>query len=93
MKKVGNINNLPIVQGRNNEIKNQIKAEINIDGTLSFKKRNSLGELTPLTYIDIQGNNAKSRRKVGELFNKPLISSPTHLLKKKEILVQKLNEG
>lgn len=93
MKKVGNINNLPIVQGRNNEIKNQIKAEINIDGTLSFKKRNSLGELTPLTYINIQGNNAKSRRKVGELFNKPLISSPTHLLKKKEILVQKSNEG
>ena len=93
MKKVGNINNIPIVQGRNNEIKNQIKAEINIDGTLSFKKRNSLGELTPLTYIDIQGNNAKSRRKVGELFNKPLISSPTHLLKKKEILVQKSNEG
>ena len=92
MKKVGNINNIPIVQGRNNEIKNQIKAEINIDGTLSFKKRNSLGELTPLTYIDIQGNNAKSRRKVGELFNKPLISSPTHLLKKKEILVQKSNE-
>ena len=93
MKKVGNINNIPIVQGRNNEIKNQIKAEINIDGTLSFKKRNSLGELTPLTYIDIQGNNAKSRRKVGELFNKSLISSPTHLLKKKEILVQKSNEG
>ena len=93
MKKVGNINNIPIIQGRNNEIKNQIKAEINIDGTLSFKKRNSLGELTPLTYIDIQGNNAKSRRKVGELFNKPLISSPTHLLKKKEILVQKSNEG
>ena len=92
MKKVGNISNIPIVQGRNNEIKNQIKAEINIDGTLSFKKRNSLGELTPLTYIDIQGNNAKSRRKVGELFNKPLISSPTHLLKKKEILVQKSNE-
>lgn len=93
MKKVGNINNIPIVQGRNNEIKNQIKAEINIDGTLSFKKRNSLGELTPLTYINVQGNNAKSRRKVGELFNKPLISSPTHLLKKKEILVQKSNEG
>ena len=93
MKKVGNINNIPIVQGRNNEIKNQIKAEINIDGTLSFKKRNSLGELTPLTYIDIQGNNAKSRRKVGELFNKSLISSPTHLLKKEEILVQKSNEG
>ena len=93
MKKVGNINNIPIVQGRNDEIKNQIKAEINIDGTLSFKKRNSLGELTPLTYINIQGNNAKSRRKVGELFNKPLISSPTHLLKKKEILVQKSNEG
>ena len=93
MKKVGNINNIPIIQGRNNEIKNQIKAEINIDGTLSFKKRNSLGELTPLTYIDVQGNNAKSRRKVGELFNKPLISSPTHLLKKKEILVQKSNEG
>ena len=93
MKKVGNINNLPIVQGRNNEIKNQIKAEINIDGTLSFKKRNSLGELTPLTYIDVQGNNAKSRRKVGELFNKSLISSPTHLLKKEEILVQKSNEG
>lgn len=93
MKKVGNISNIPIVQGRNNEIKNQIKAEINIDGTLSFKKRNSLGELTPLTYIGIQGNNAKSRRKVGELFNKPLISSPTHLLKKKEILVQKSNEG
>ena len=93
MKKIGNISNIPIVQGRNNEIKNQIKAEINIDGTLSFKKRNSLGELTPLTYIDIQGNNAKSRRKVGELFNKPLISSPTHLLKKKEILVQKSNEG
>lgn len=93
MKKVGNINNIPIVQGRNNEIKNQIKAEINIDGTLSFKKRNSLGGLTPLTYIDVQGNNAKSRRKVGELFNKPLISSPTHLLKKKEILVQKSNEG
>lgn len=93
MKKIGNINNIPIVQGRNNEIKNQIKAEINIDGTLSFKKRNSLGELTLLTYIDIQGNNAKSRRKVGELFNKPLISSPTHLLKKKEILVQKSNEG
>lgn len=93
MKKVGNISNIPIVQGRNNEIKNQIKAEINIDGTLSFKKRNSLGELTPLKYIDIQGNNAKSRRKVGELFNKPLISSPTHLLKKKEILVQKSNEG
>lgn len=93
MKKVGNISNIPIVQGRNNEIKNQIKAEINIDGTLSFKKRNSLGELTPLTYIDIQGNNAKSRRKVGELFNKPLISSPTHLLKKEEILVQKSNEG
>ena len=93
MKKVGNINNIPIVQGRNNEIKNQIKAEINIDGTLSFKKRNSLGELTPLTYIDIQGNNAKSRRKVGELFNKPLISSPTRLLKKEEILVQKSNEG
>ena len=92
MKKVGNISNIPIVQGRNNEIKNQIKAEINIDGTLSFKKRNSLGELTPLTYIDIQGNNAKSRRKVGELFNKSLISSPTHLLKKKEILVQKSNE-
>lgn len=92
MKKIGNINNIPIVQGRNNEIKNQIKAEINIDGTLSFKK-NSLGELTPLTYIDVQGNNAKSRRKVGELFNKPLISSPTHLLKKKEILVQKSNEG
>lgn len=92
MKKVGNISNIPIVQGRNNEIKNQIKAEINIDGTLSFKKRNSLGELTPLTYIDIQGNNAKSRRKVGELFNKPLISSPTRLLKKKEILVQKSNE-
>lgn len=92
MKKVGNINNIPIVQGRNNEIKNQIKAEINIDGTLSFKKRNSLGGLTPLTYIDVQGNNAKSRRKVGELFNKPLISSPTHLLKKKEILVQKSNE-
>lgn len=93
MKKIGNINNIPIVQGRNNEIKNQIKAEINIDGTLSFKKRNSLGELTPLTYIDVQGNNAKSRKKVGELFNKPLISSPTHLLKKKEILVQKSNEG
>ena len=93
MKKIGNINNIPIVQGRNNEIKNQIKAEINIDGTLSFKKRNSLGELTPLTYIDVQGNNAKSRRKVGELFNKPLISSSTHLLKKKEILVQKSNEG
>ena len=93
MKKVGNINNIPIVQGRNNEIKNQIKAEINIDGTLSFKKRNSLGGLTPLTYIDVQGNNVKSRRKVGELFNKPLISSPTHLLKKKEILVQKSNEG
>lgn len=93
MKKVGNISNIPIVQGRNNEIKNQIKAEINIDGTLSFKKRNSLGELTPLTYIDVQGNNAKSRRKVGELFNKPLISSPIHLLKKKEILVQKSNEG
>lgn len=93
MKKVGNINNIPIIQGRNNEIKNQIKAEINIDGTLSFKKRNSLGELTPLTYIDVQGNNAKSRKKVGELFNKPLISSPTHLLKKKEILVQKSNEG
>lgn len=93
MKKIGNINNIPIVQGRNNEIKNQIKAEINIDGTLSFKKRNSLGELTPLTYIDIQRNNTKSRRKVGELFNKPLISSPTHLLKKKEILVQKSNEG
>ena len=92
MKKVGNISNIPIVQGRNNEIKNQIKAEINIDGTLSFKKRNSLGELTPLKYINIQGNNAKSRRKVGELFNKPLISSPTHLLKKKEILVQKSNE-
>ena len=87
MKKVGNISNIPIVQGRNNEIKNQIKAEINIDGTLSFKKRNSLGELTPLTYINIQGNNAKSRRKVGELFNKSLISSPTRLLKKKEILV------
>ena len=81
MKKVGNINNIPIVQGRNNEIKNQIKAEINIDGTLSFKKRNSLGGLTPLTYIDVQGNNAKSRRKVGELFNKPLISSPTRLLR------------
>lgn len=93
MKKVGNISNIPIVQGRNNEIKNQIKAEINIDGTLSFKKRNSLGELTPLKYINVQGNNAKSRRKVGELFNKPLISSPTHLLKKKEILVQKSNEG
>ena len=93
MKKVGNISNIPIVQGRNNEIKNQIKAEINIDGTLSFKKRNSLGGLTPLTYIDVQGNNAKSRRKVGELFNKPLISSPTHLLKKKVILVQKSNEG
>ncbi len=93
MKKIGNINNIPIIQGRNNEIKNQIKAEINIDGTLSFKKRNSLGELTPLTYIDVQGNNAKSRRKVGELFNKLLISSPTHLLKKKEILVQKSNEG
>lgn len=93
MKKVGNINNISIVQGRNNEIKNQIKAEINIDGTLSFKKRNSLGELTPLTYINVQGNNAKSRRKVGELFNKPLISSPTHLLKKEEILVQKSNEG
>ena len=93
MKKVGNISNIPIVQGSNNEIKNQIKAEINIDGTLSFKKRNSLGELTPLTYIDIQGNNAKSRRKVGELFNKPLISSPTRLLKKEEILVQKSNEG
>lgn len=93
MKKIGNISNIPIVQGRNNEIKNQIKAEINIDGTLSFKKRNSLGELTPLTYIDVQGNNAKSRRKVGELFNKPLISSPTHLIKKKEILVQKSNEG
>ena len=93
MKKVGNINNIPIVQGRNNEIKTQIKAEINIDGTLSFKKRNSLGELTPLTYIDVQGNNAKSRRKVGELFNKPLISAPTHLLKKEEILVQKSNEG
>ena len=98
MKKVGNINNIPIVQGRNNEIKNQIKAEINIDGTLSFKKRNSLGELTPLTYIDVQGkdvqgNNAKSRRKVGELFNKPLISAPTRLLKKEEILVQKSNEG
>ena len=93
MKKIGNISNIPIVQGRNNEIKNQIKAEININGTLSFKKRNSLGELTPLKYIDIQGNNAKSRRKVGELFNKPLISSPTHLLKKKEILVQKSNEG
>ena len=92
MKKVGNISNIPIVQGRNNEIKNQIKAEINIDGTLSFKKRNSLGELTPLTYINVQGNNAKSRRKVGKLFNKPLISSPTHLLKKKEILVQKSNE-
>lgn len=28
-------------------------------------------------------NTVKSRRKVGELFNKPLISSPTHLLKKK----------
>ena len=93
MKKIGNINNIPIVQGRNNEIKNQIKAEINIDGTLSFKKRNSLGGLTPLTYIDVQGNNVKSRRKVGELFNKPLISSPTHLLKKKEILVQRSNEG
>lgn len=93
MKKIGNISNIPIVQGMNNEIKNQIKAEINIDGTLSFKKRNSLSELTPLTYIDVQGNNTKSRRKVGELFNKPLISSPTRLLKKKEILVQKSNEG
>lgn len=39
MKKFGNINNIPIIQGRNNEIKNQIKAEINIDGTLSFKKK------------------------------------------------------
>ena len=58
-----------------------------------LKKRNSLGELTPLTYINVYGNNAKSRRKVGELFNKLLISSPTHLLKKKEILVQKSNEG
>ena len=57
MKKVSNINNIPIVQGRNNEIKNQIKADINIDGTLSFKERNSLGELTPLTYIDIQGKD------------------------------------
>lgn len=57
MKKVSNINNIPIVQGRNNEIKNQIKADINIDGNLSFKKRNSLGELTPLTYIDIQGKD------------------------------------
>lgn len=61
MKKIGNINNIPIVQGRNNEIKNQIKAEINIDGTLSFKKRNSLGGLTPLTYIDVQGNNDSRR--------------------------------
>ena len=38
MKKIGNINNIPIVQGKNNEIKNQIKAEINFDGTLSLKK-------------------------------------------------------
>lgn len=38
MKKVSNINNIPIVQGRNNEIKNQIKADINIDGNFSFKK-------------------------------------------------------
>ena len=43
MKKVGNINNIPIVQGRNNEIKNQIKVDIDSNGKISLSKRTDNG--------------------------------------------------
>lgn len=43
MKKIGNINNIPIVQGRTNEIKNQIKADIDNSGKISLSKRTDNG--------------------------------------------------
>ena len=43
MKKIGNINNIPIVQGQTNEIKNQIKADIDNNGKISLSKRTDNG--------------------------------------------------
>lgn len=43
MKKIGNINNIPIVQGRNNEVKNQIKVDIDNNGKISLSKRTDNG--------------------------------------------------
>ena len=43
MKKIGNINNIPIVQGRNNEVKNQIKVDIDNNGKISLSKRTENG--------------------------------------------------
>ena len=45
MKKVGNINNIPIVQGQTNEIKNQIKADIDNNGKISLSKRDENGNM------------------------------------------------
>lgn len=43
MKKIGKINNIPIVQGKTNEIKNQIKADIDNNGKISLSKRTENG--------------------------------------------------
>lgn len=43
MKKIGNISNIPIVQGKTNEIKNQIKADIDNNGKISLSKRTENG--------------------------------------------------
>lgn len=43
MKKIGKINNIPIVQGQTNEIKNQIKADIDNNGKISLSKRTDNG--------------------------------------------------
>lgn len=65
MKKIGNINNIPIVQGRTNEIKNQIKADIDNNGKISLSKRTDNGimkninqGITPQSILEYSDDSA-----------------------------------
>ena len=66
MKKVGNINNIPIVQGKTNEIKNQIKADIDNNGKISLSKRTDNGimeninqGITPQSILEYSYNSVQ----------------------------------
>ena len=67
MKKVGNINNIPIVQGKTNEIKNQIKADIDNNGKISLSKRTDNGimeninqGITPQSILEYSYNSVQN---------------------------------
>ena len=49
MKKIGKINNIPIVQGQTNEIKNQIKADIDNNGKITLSKRADNGNMESIS--------------------------------------------